>query len=452
MEKVDKNRSEVLVKINTDSILNDIADGVVVIGLDHTVLFVNRAAREILASVGEYELIRGKKCREAIGHSVCGLACLINTTIRTGEHIYNYEAVLEKGDRKVVLSINTSLLKDQEGKVIGGVEIFRDVSLIKELKKELKGKYSFKNVIGKNYKIHEVYELLYEVAPTKATVLIEGETGTGKELIANAIHHNSTRSGRPFIKVNCAALSEGVLESELFGHVKGAFTGAIADKAGRFELASGGTLFFDEIGDITLHTQVKLLRVLQEGEFERVGGTKTIKIDVRVIAATNKDLKAAVDKGQFREDLYYRLKVVPIHIPALRERKDDIPLLVRHFISKFNKEMNRDITNLSPKAMELFMEYNYPGNIRELEHLMEHAFVRCQDKTILPEHLPRELQNVDVIDKAMESDEPLKELERETVLRALNETGWKYLECAKRLKISRTTLWRKMKELKIENK
>lgn len=452
MGKADMDKGEILVKINTDSILSDIADGVVVIGLDHTVLFVNRAAREILGGVENDELICGKKCGDVIGHSACSLGCLINSTIKSGEHIYNYEAILEKGGRKVTLSINTSLLKDEDGKVIGGVEIFRDVSLIKELKNELRGKYSFKNVIGKNYKMHDVYELLHEVAPTKATVLIEGETGTGKELIANAIHHNSPRSGGPFVKVNCAALSEGVLESELFGHVKGAFTGAIADKPGRFELANGGTLFLDEIGDITPHTQVKLLRVLQESEFEKVGGTRTIKVDVRVIAATNKDLKTAVEKGQFREDLYYRLKVVPILLPALRQRKDDIPLLVRHFISKFNTEMKREITNLSARAMELLMEYSYPGNIRELEHIIEHAFVRCQDKTILPEHLPRELQNVDLIDKAMESEAPLKELEKETILRALNETGWRYQECAKRLKVSRTTLWRKMKELRIEKK
>lgn len=442
-------RGEILVRINSDNILNSIADGVVVIGRDHRILFINRAAREILGRVEAEEILIGGRCRDVIGHSACSLGCLINTTIKTGEHIYNYECALEKGEKKVTLNINTSLLKDEEGNVIGGIEIFRDVTLIKELKDEVKGKYAFKNVIGKNYRMHEVYELLHEVAPTRATVLIEGETGTGKELIANAVHHNSPRSPRPFIKVNCAALSEGLLESELFGHVKGAFTGAIADKPGRFELANGGTLFLDEIGDITLHTQVKLLRVLQEGEFERVGGTKTIKVDVRVIAATNKDLKAAVEKGEFREDLYYRLKVVPIHLPPLRERKDDIPLLVRHFIEKFNREMGREVTNLSPRAMELLMEYHYPGNIRELEHIMEHAFVRCQGRTILPENLPRELQNVDIIDKAMDSEEPLKELEKETILRTLNETGWKSQEAARRLKISRTTLWRRMKELGI---
>ncbi len=442
--------SELTGKINSDTILDCIVDGVVVISPDHKVLYVNRAASEMLGKTGDQSILCGTSCSDVVGHSACTLGCLINSTIKTGEHIYNYEAVLGKGDRKITLSINTALLKDEDGKVIGGVEIFRDVSLIKELKAELKGRYSLNNVIGKNYKMHEVYELLHEVSPTKASVLIEGESGTGKELIANAIHYNSPRSGKPFIKVHCAALSEGLLESELFGHVKGAFTGAVSDKPGRFELANGGTLFLDEIGEITPHTQVKLLRVLQEGEFERVGGTKTIKVDIRVVAAANKDLKAAVERGEFREDLYYRLKVIPIHLPPLRERKDDIPLLVSHFIEKFNKEMGRTVTNLAPKAMELLLEYKYPGNIRELEHIMEHAFVRCQGRTILPEHLPKELQNLDVIDKAMESEEPLKELERETIFRALEEAGWRYQDCAKRLKISRTTLWRRMKELKIE--
>ena len=442
--------SELTGKINSDTILDCIVDGVVVISPDHKVLYINRAASEMLGRAGDQEILCGASCSDVVGHSACTLGCLINSTIKTGEHIYNYEAVLGKGDRKITLSINTALLKDEDGKVIGGVEMFRDVTLIKELKAELKGRYSFNNVIGKNYKMHEVYELLYEVAPTKASVLIEGESGTGKELIANAIHYNSPRSGKPFIKVHCAALSAGLLESELFGHVKGAFTGAVSDKPGRFEMANGGTLFLDEIGEITPHTQIKLLRVLQEGEFERVGGTKTIKVDIRVVAATNKDLKAAVERGEFREDLYYRLKVVPIYLPPLRERKDDVPLLVSHFIEKFNKEMGRAVTNLSPRAMELLLEYKYPGNIRELEHIMEHAFVRCQGRTIMPEHMPKELQNLDIIDKAMECEEPLKELERETIFRALEEASWRYQDCAKRLKISRTTLWRRMKELKIE--
>ncbi|MBI2414180.1 MAG: sigma 54-interacting transcriptional regulator [Deltaproteobacteria bacterium] len=446
------NNEENLISLNSDAILNSIADGVVVIGLNHKILFVNRAAKEILGRAGADDLLNCAKCSDVMGHSACTFGCLINTTIKTGEHLYNYEAVFEAGDRKVTLSINTALLKDKNDNVIGGIEIFRDVSLIKELKDELKGKYSFENVVGKDHKMHEVFELLKEVAPTKATVLIEGETGTGKELIANAIHHNSPRSNGPLVKVNCAALSEGLLESELFGHVKGSFTGAIADKLGRFETADEGTIFLDEIGDITPHTQVRLLRVLQEGEFERVGGTKTIKVNVRVIAATNKDLKAAVRRGEFREDLYYRLKIVPIQLPALRERKKDIPLLVRHFIDKFNKEMGMEITNISPNAMELLMEYDYPGNIRELEHVIEHAFVRCPGKTLSTEHFPKDIQELKskgALSNVIREPEPMKALERQVIVNALDETGWKYNDAASLLKMSRTTLWRRMKELQI---
>lgn len=456
MEALEKLTSaEDLIGLNSGTILNSIADGVVVIGLNHKILFVNRAAREILGRAGAEDMLNCEKCTDVMGHSACTFGCLVSTTIKTGEHLYNYEAVFENGDKKTVLSINTALLKDRFDNVIGGIEIFRDISLIKELKDELKNKYSFENVVGKNPKMHEVFELLHEVAPTKSTVLIEGETGTGKELIANAIHHSSPRSNKPFIKVNCAALSEGLLESELFGHVKGAFTGAISDKIGRFEMSDNGTLFLDEIGDITLHTQVKLLRALQEGEFERVGGTKTIKVNVRVIAATNKDLKAMVERGSFREDLYYRLKVVPIKLPALRERKSDIPLLVKYFIDKFNREMGARISNISTKAMELLMEYGYPGNIRELEHIIEHAFVRCQGSTLAVEHMPRDIQALTaqtVIDTTMNEPDPLKAAEKEIIIKALEETGWRYNECAFKLKMSRTTLWRRMKEYGIKKR
>ena len=269
--------------INSATILDSIADGVVVIDLNYNLLFVNRAAKEMFSKVGDKEVFLNKKCDKLLGHSGCILDCLINSTIKKGEHVYNYETNVERGGKTLTLSINTALLKDENNKVIGGIEIFRDISLIKDLKNKLKGRYSFENIIGKNHRMYEVFELIDEVAPTKATVLIGGETGTGKELIANAIHYNSPRSSKPFIKSNCAALAEGLLESEIFGNVKGAFTGAISDKVGRFELAHGGTLFLDEIGDIKPHTQVKLLRVLQEGEFERVGGTKTIKVDVEPV-------------------------------------------------------------------------------------------------------------------------------------------------------------------------
>ncbi len=285
-------------EINSDIILNSIADGVVVLGLDHKILFINRAARELLGRAEADDILKAGKCSDILGHSGCTFDCLINRTIKTGEHLYNYDVTLERGDRKITLSINTALLKDEQGKVIGGIEIFRDNSLIRELKDEIKGRYTFENIVGKNYRMHEVFELLREVAPTRATVLIEGETGTGKELIANAIHHNSPRGEGAFIKVNCAALSEGLLESELFGHVKGAFTGAINDKVGRFEMADGGTIFLDEVGTVTPRVQVELLRVLEEKTVTRLGGTTPVRTDFRVIAATNQDLETAVKEGR----------------------------------------------------------------------------------------------------------------------------------------------------------
>ncbi|MBI5682597.1 MAG: sigma 54-interacting transcriptional regulator [Deltaproteobacteria bacterium] len=437
--------------INSDTILNSLADGVVVISSSRRILYINKAAKELFTIAGD-ENMEGRICREVIHHSNCSLCCLMTTAVNTGEEIHNKEVTIGKGDKTVTLSVNAALLKDEAGKTIGAVEVFRDISLLKELKQELRDKYSFEGIIGKNYKMHEIYELLREVAPTKTTVLIEGESGTGKELIANAIHNASPRKDKSFIKVNCAALAEGVLESELFGHVKGAFTGAIADKPGRFEMANGGTIFLDEIGDITQHTQVKLLRVLQESTFERVGGTKTIKVDVRLITATNKNLKTLVEEGKFREDLYYRLKVMPVTLPPLRERKDDIPLLVSHFITRFNKDMGKNISGISPSAMEILMAYNYPGNIRELEHIIEHGFVRCSADTILPEHMPKDMQRPaqDIISKAIKTERPLDALERETIIRLLEESNWKIKDCANKLKISRITLWRKMKELGIK--
>lgn len=436
--------------VNSETILNSIADGVVVIGLDHKIMFMNRAAKEMFGIPELETLVSEKRCNEVISHPGCAVGCLINMTIETGEPVYNYETIFEKKGHKLFLSVNTALLRDHNNEIAGGIETFRDITLIKELNNKLKNKYSFENIIGKDRRMHEVYELIREVAPTRATVLIEGETGTGKELIANAIHLHSPRNNRPFVKATCAVLSEGLLESELFGHVRGAFTGAIADKTGRFELANHGTIFLDEIGDVSLHTQIKLLRVLQDGEFERVGDSRTIKVDVRVIAATHKDLKLAVEKGEFREDLYYRLKVVPIQVPPLRERKDDIPLLLKHFIEKYNHEMGARVANISPPAMDYLMEYDYPGNIRELEHIIEYAIIRCHGSTINPEHLPKEIQNRSIIDKIINKPDPLRELERELIYRLLRETNQNHQECAKRLNMSRTTFWRKLKSLNIE--
>jgi transcriptional regulator with PAS, ATPase and Fis domain len=290
------------------------------------------------------------------------------------------------------------------------------------------------------------------VAQSKSTVLSEGESGTGKELIARAIHNSSPRKDKAFVAVNCAAIAEGVLESELFGHVKGAFTGAYQDRPGRFELADGGTIFLDEIGDMSQTIQSKVLRVLQEEEFERVGEVKTMKVDVRVIAATHRDLLRETREGRFREDLYYRIRVFPVKLPSLRERKDDIPILVSHFIEKFNLETGKSINNISPRAMDVLMNHHYPGNIRELENIIEHAFICCSGNTIQPDHLPKDLfaEDRDWLEHLGDHEGSLENLEKEFILRMLEQSNWHYQEASKRLGISRTTLWRKVKAFGLE--
>jgi transcriptional regulator with PAS, ATPase and Fis domain len=315
----------------------------------------------------------------------------------------------------------------------------------------IRAKYSLENFIWKNQKMQEIFHLLPDIAKTHATVLIEGESGTGKELVAHAVHQLSLREDKPFIRVHCAALAEGVLESELFGHVKGAFTGAIAHKTGRFELADGGTIFLDEIGEISPMTQVKLLRVLQEGEFERVGESTRIKVDVRIIAATNKNLKQAIEQNEFRQDLYYRLCVVPIYLPSLRERKDDIPPLVSHFIQQFNLEMGRKVAQVSLEAIKLLTEYDYPGNVRELENIIEHAMVFCTGNILESSHLQTEIRRPQTAHEMAKEEKPLLAMEREAILNMLRDTNWNYTETAVRLGISRTTLWRKLKAHPILN-
>jgi len=367
---------------------------------------------------------------------------------------------------KILLEANESAVSDREGQAEQILGVYRDITERKRLEEQLleserlrmlslTKRFSYGEIIGRNPKMQEIYELIDAVSQSKATVLIQGESGTGKELAARAIHYQGPLAKGPFIGISCSVLSENLLESELFGHVKGAFTGAIKDKTGRFELANGGTLFLDEVGDMSLNIQTKLLRVLQEREFEKVGGEKTIKVDVRIIAATNKDLKEEVIKGRFREDLFYRLNVVEIRLLPLRERMDDLPFLVTHFIEKFNQQTNKGITNLSRDAMRTFSHYPWPGNVRELEHVIEHAFIRCNRSTILARHLPPDVtehRTGDIIRAGVKNGLSKDEIERDILLNTLEESGWNLGMAMQKLNISRPTLWRKMKKYGLSQK
>jgi DNA-binding NtrC family response regulator len=327
-----------------------------------------------------------------------------------------------------------------------------------QLRNQLKRKYQFKNIIGDSPPMQKIFEVIEKVADTDSTILIHGESGTGKELIAKAIHHNSSRREGPFIPVNCAAIPSGLLESELFGHEKGAFTNAIRTRIGRFELANGGTLFLDEIGDMDIQMQSKLLRVLQEREFERIGGIKPIKIDIRVIAATHQDLKQAVIDKKFREDLYYRLNVIPIEVPPLRERKSDIPLLVNHFIHKFRKNKKKEVDGITDEALKKLMEYDWPGNVRELENTIERMVILTNQKILNVEDLPEKILfslskdsfgRFEIPEGGISLEEALSEFEKKLILQALTKTGWIKNKAAQLLHINRTTLIEKIKRQNI---
>lgn len=325
-----------------------------------------------------------------------------------------------------------------------------------QLRQEITSKYKFSQIIGESDSIKSCLSLVERVADSDSTVLVQGESGTGKELIARAIHYNSPRAKGPFIAINCGAIPSELLESELFGHVKGAFTGAIANRAGRFELADEGTLFLDEIGDLEPSLQVKLLRALQEKTFEPVGSTKTISVNVRVITATNVDLEKAVEEGKFREDLYYRLNVIPIQIPALRERKTDIPLLLNHFLNNFNKNKTKTISGFSSEAMNCLINYAWPGNIRELENLVERLSILKGSGEVAPQDLPAkyksaaacyaETGSIDIPEEGLDFNNAVDQFENALIIKALEKTGWNKNQAAMLLRLNRTTLVEKMKK------
>ncbi len=448
----DANARILRAKEKLSSILDSIADGVFTVDLRFRITSFNRAAEEITGFPAEDVI--GRECREVFRSAVCRVECPLRTTMRTGEPVTNYDIeIFDRHNRLRPISVSTALLRDTDGRVIGGVETFRDLSCLRELTEQLRVKYSFANIVGKSEVIQKVFRVIRDAAPSETTVLIEGETGTGKELVARAIHHTSPRRDKPFVAVSCGALPDSLLESELFGHVRGAFTGAESDRPGRFELAHGGTLFLDEIGEVSPALQVKLLRVIETREFERLGDRKTTRVDVRFIAATNRDLRKDVASGRFREDLFYRLNVLAIRLPPLRERAEDIPLLVGHFVTAFSEQTGKKIGGASQETMDIMVDYSWPGNVRQLENAIEHAFIHCTGGLIQPHHLPEELQQPHrwVIERASAAQRPLESLEKELILTALERTSWRRSEAARVLGISRSSLWRKMRKHGIES-
>lgn len=432
------------------TILESIADGVFTIDDDWRLTSFNRAAERITGTPRRRAI--GQKCFDVFHANICQTACALKRTLETGKEIINLPVNILNGRGETLpISISTAVMRDKRGKIIGGAETFRDLSAIETLRKEISKQYTIGDIVSKNEGMQKILSSLPSIAESHATVLIQGPSGSGKELLARAIHTLSLRKSGPYVVVSCAALPDTLLESELFGYVKGAFTDAKKDKPGRFALAEKGTLFLDEIGDISPALQVKLLRFLQEREYEPLGAVRTVKADVRVIAATNKNLAKRVEEGSLREDLYYRLNVVKIELPPLGRRREDIPLLVEHFLERLNLKMNKRISSVSPEVMDLFMHYSFPGNIRELENALEHAFVLCQSPQIKLEHLPEEL-----VEKAKErkssattTNTPLEAAEKQALQRALESVGGNRKKAAKNLGISYVTLWRKMKKLNL---
>ena len=432
-------------------ILDSISEGVFTVDMDWRITSFNLAAEEITGIQRKKAI--GQHCRDVLRADVCENHCTLAATIESGKPIMNKVVhIIDAQSKKRAVAISTALLKDGSAKVIGGVETFRDMSIIEQLRKEIEGRYSCEDIISQSYKMQNLFAVLPNIAESNTTVLIEGESGTGKELFARAIHSLSFRKDKPFVAVNCASLPDTLLESELFGYKAGAFTDAKKNKPGRFALAQGGTIFLDEIGDISSAVQVRLLRVLQEKTYEPLGGVSPVKADVRIITATNKKLDQLVQQGKFRDDLYYRVNVMKLELPPLRDRKEDIPLLVDHFISRFNSLHNKNICCVTNEVTAILCAYDFPGNVREIENIIEHCFVLCEGEIIEAKHLPASFRPDLKTDK-IESSQPatIKQMEIILITQALRRNKGNKTATAKELGIDKSTLFRKMKTFGIKH-
>lgn len=426
---------------NLEAIFKSVKDAIITVDKSLSVVEINDAAADI-CGLNRKDVL-GKPVENI--HTGCGGACFkaLKKTVESSESNEIHQLECSRNHRPdQVVSLTTYPLINSRSRFIGGVMVIRDETRLSMLERDLKDRRKLHNIVGRSEQMQKIYGLIDNLADVRTTVLITGESGTGKELVADAIHYRGSNPDHPLVKVNCAALSEKLLESELFGHVKGAFTGAVRDKTGRFQRADTGTIFLDEIGEMTPRMQLRLLRVLQNMEFERVGDATPIKVDVRVVAATNRNLTQLITKGSFRQDLYYRLKVVQVDLPPLRDRKEDIPILTDHFLKRFNTRFSKTITSLSADVRTIFMDYQWPGNVRELRHTMEHASLLCHGRTISVSHLPSELKQLKT---PMTDDDDYGCVLKQ----ALEKTRWNKTAAAQLLGMSRQHLYRKLKEYKV---
>ena len=430
------------------SILNSITDGVLTVNRNMLITSFNRAAEEI-TQVKHKEAI-GRHCFEVMRAEVCESACPMKKTFKTGKPCQNIPVYIVRADNKCIpISVTTGIVLDNKGNEIGGVETFRDLSELKKLRREIYKSHSFEDIVSKNHQMLQLFSILPQVADSSSTILVEGASGTGKELFARAIHNHSPRREAPFVAVNCGALPDTLIESELFGYQAGAFTDAKQNKPGRFALARNGTIFLDEIGDISAAMQMRLLRVLENRTFLPLGATKTQQMNARVIVATNRNLKKMIDDGEFREDLYFRINVVGLRLPPLVERSEDIPLLVDHFIERFNTITGKQIVGISHEALAALTLYDWPGNVRELENAIEHAFVLCLDGIIRLACLPIQIQPQKE-QLFVPAEKTLKAIEKQAIIRALIQNNWRKMATTRELGIDKNTLRRKIQRYDIQ--